>query len=124
LPAISSVAADGTYLIHTVIGDHTAAMQRETAPQLFALMHTTGITRALIDARAQQQQLPTLAAVELWDQFAPRIPRGAQFAVLVNWSLKGHPFMETVAVNRGVNVRYFNDYDQALAWLGVKADGQ
>jgi hypothetical protein len=32
--------------------------------------------------------------------------------------------METVAVNRGVNVRYFNDYDQALAWLGVKADGQ
>jgi hypothetical protein len=124
LPAIFSIAADGAYLIHTVIGDHPAAMQRETAPQLFALMHTTGITRALIDARAQQQRLPAFAAVELWDQFTPRLPRGAQFAVLVNWPLKGHPFMETVAVNRGVNVRYFNDYDQAVAWLQAVPRGQ
>jgi len=122
VPAISTVAEDRTHLIHTVIGNHTAAMQREAAPQLFALMHQTGIPKVLIDAWAQQEVLPTLDAIDLWEHFAPRVPRGAQFAVLVNWPLNGHPFTETVAVNRGISVRYFNDYDQALAWLGVKPD--
>lgn len=99
-------------------------MQREVAPELFALMENSGVRKILVDGRAQLAPMPTLDAYTIWDDFALQVPRGAQFAILVNWPLKDYPFTETVAVNRGVNVRYFNDYDQALAWLGVKPAGQ
>jgi hypothetical protein len=118
VPASFTIAPNDSHLVETVIGHHTVQMQREVARELFAHMRATGITKVLIDARAQQRPLSTLDSVEIWDEHAPLVPRGAKFAILVNWQLNGQPFMETVAINRMVNVRYFNDYDQAVAWLG------
>lgn len=120
MPATFIVSDDGTYLIETLIGHHTPEMQRETARELFALMESSGIRKVLVDARAQLAPMATLDAFTIWDDLAPQVPRGAQFAILVNWPLKGPVFAETVAINRGVSVRYFNDEPAAVAWLKVR----
>ncbi len=45
--------------------------------------------------------------------------QGAQTIALVySGDLSAHKFMETVAVNRGYNVRVFDDADEAREWLG------
>lgn len=122
MPAAFIVSDGGSYLIETVIGDHTPQMQREVAGELFALMESSGIRKVLVDGRAQLAPIPTLDAYTIWKDFAPQVPLGARFAVLVAWPLKDPVFAETVAVNRYVNLTYFDDYDQARAWLSVTAD--
>lgn len=117
MPATFTVSDDGTYLIETFIGDHTAEMFRVTAEKLLEQMQQTGILKVLVDARAQRAPLPTLDVYHLWEELAPRMPVGAKLAVLVTWEMKGITFGETLAVNRRVNVRNFTDQDAALAWL-------
>jgi hypothetical protein len=123
VPATFAVSQDGTYLIETFIGVQTAQMLYATGHELIEYLQTTGIRNVLVDARAQPAPLPTIDAHDLWDALAPRMPVGVKLAVLVTWEMKGYTFGETVAVNRRVNVRNFNEYDQALAWLGVNSDG-
>jgi len=117
VPATFAVSDDGIYLIETFTGDQTAEMFRATADELLKQMRQTGLVKVLVDSRAQQAPLPTIDAYNLWNELAPRMPRRTRMAVLVTWPLLGYTFGETVAVNRGVNVRNFNDYDAAVAWL-------
>lgn len=124
MPATITVSADGTYLLQTVIGVHTPQMQRTVMRELFAQMERTGLRKVLVDARVQQAPIPALDVYAIWEELAPQVPRGAKFAIFVNWELKGLAFSETVAVNRRVNIRFFNDEDRALAWLGVVRDGE
>src|SRR4051794_13433630 len=105
MPATFDIATDGTYILETVLGEHNAQMQREVARELFALIKTTGITKALVDARVQQAELSTRDAYDIWEELVLLVPRHAQFAILVRWSLKGRVFAETVAVNRRVHLR-------------------
>src|SRR5689334_19428709 len=98
-------------------------MQRESVAALIALMERTKITRVLLDARTQRAPLARLDAYTIWNEYAPLMPLGSRLAVVVSWDLKGPSFAETVAVNRGVNVRYFNDEDHAQAWLKAVRGG-
>lgn len=117
MPASFTVSDDARYLIERPIGHHTAAMQRELVTELLALLTTTGIRRVLVDGREQHTPLDTMEIYALWEEMAPRFPRDAKFAVVVGWHFAGPPFIEHVAINRGVHIRYFTDYDAALAWL-------
>jgi hypothetical protein len=117
MPATFMVSEDSSYVIGRVIGQHTGAMQRPVMDELFSLIVATGVRRALVDAREQQRPISTLEIYDLWEEMAPRIPRGVKFAVVVGWQISGRPFIEDVAVNRGVTIRYFNDMEQALRWL-------
>ena len=117
MPASFTVSDDGTYLLERVMGQHSAAMQRPVINELFSMIATTSVTRTLVDARQQHTPIGTMEVYRLWEELAPRVPRGAKFAVVVGWAITGRPFIETVAINRGVNIRYFNDMDEAVAWL-------
>ena len=117
MPATFSVSEDGSYLIQRVIGQQTLAMQRPIIEELLSQLRTTGLQRALIDAREQRSAPNIPDAYLLWDDLASRFPRTVKFAVVVGWPILGRPFIEDVAVNRWVNIRYFNAYDEALAWL-------
>jgi hypothetical protein len=117
MPASFTVSDDARYLMGRPIGQHTAAMQREVMTELLALITTTGIRRVLIDGREQHTPLGTMEISALWEEMAPRFPRDAKFAVVVGWQFAGPPFIENVAINRGVNIRYFTEYDDAVAWL-------
>jgi len=117
MSASITLSDDGNYLILQLIGFHTPAMQRPLATELFSMMATTGIRRALIDGREQHRRMETLEGHQFWEEMAARVPRGAKLAAVVGWQIAGPPFIENVAINRGVTIRYFNDIDQALGWL-------
>ena len=74
----------------------------------------TGIRRALVDVRQQKAAGPT---VELFE-FGQNLPSGVVFAVLSDPRSDDHKFVETVALNRGKNVRlFFGPEEEAIAWL-------
>jgi hypothetical protein len=78
----------------------------------------TGIRRALVDVRNQRITGP---AMELFD-FGEDIPLGMVFAVLSDPHSDDHRFVETVALNRGKNVRlFFGPEEEAIGWLMTEA---
>jgi hypothetical protein len=78
------------------------------------LSEETGIRRALVDVRQQQAAGPVM---ELF-QFGDDIPAGMVFAVLSEPHRDDHKFVETVALNRGKNVRlFFGSEEEAIEWL-------
>lgn len=82
------------------------------------LSEETGIRRALVDVRKQQAAGPV---VELFE-FAHSIPSGMAFAVLSDPHYSDHKFVETVALNRGKNVRlFFGSEEEAIEWLMTSA---
>jgi hypothetical protein len=81
------------------------------------LAEETGFRRALVDVRSQGAAGSQLELFE----FARHIPAGMAFAVL-SAPLRGdHQFVETVALNRGRNVRlFFGAEDEAIEWLTTR----
>ena len=78
----------------------------------------TGIRRALIDVRRQRA---AGEMVELFE-FGEHIPSGVVCAVLGDARSEDQKFVETVAVNRGKNVRlFFGPEEEAVAWLMTSA---
>ena len=78
------------------------------------LFEETGIRRALVDVRQQQAAGPM---AELFE-FGSSLPSGMVFAVLSAANRDDHEFVETVALNRGRNVRlFFGPEQEAIEWL-------
>ena len=77
------------------------------------LAKDTGIRRVLIDVRHQAIKATTVTLFE----FASHLPRSMAFAVLCETQLETHHFIENVATNRGITVRDFDSYQNAIAWL-------
>lgn len=116
------VSQDGTYIVARTIGEHTAASALADTQTLVELFKTTGIMKVLIDGRAQKHVLSTLPAFHFAESLEPLGLSRYQFAVVVEADLKEAWFAETTLINRGIRARFFNDYDQALAWLKVTRD--
>ncbi|HET9218813.1 MAG TPA: hypothetical protein VFR18_17645 [Terriglobia bacterium] len=82
------------------------------------LSDETGIRRALVDLRKQQVAGPVMELFE----FGHNIPSGMVFAVLGDPHSHDHKFVETVALNRGKNVRlFFGSEEEAIEWLMTAA---
>ena len=77
----------------------------------------TGIKKVLIDT-TEQTQMPT--TIEL-HEFALKLSKQARMlkhAIVVSpRSHEDNYFVETVSVNRGVNMKIFDSVGDALAWL-------
>jgi len=86
----------------------------EARATFLRLSEETGIRRALVDVREQRAAGPTMELFE----FGENIPSGMVFAVLSNPHRDDHGFVETVALNRGKNVRlFFGPEQDAIEWL-------
>ena len=87
---------------------------KEAQAAFLRLSEETGIHRALVDVRDQTASAPPLDLFE----FGHGIPTGAAFAVLSGPRRGDHEFVETVALNRGKNVRlFFGAEKEAIEWL-------
>ena len=91
---------------------------REAQAAFLRLSKETGIRRALVDVRNQKAAGPEIDLFE----FGRDIPSGMMFAVLSNPHRGDHKFVETVALNRGKNVRlFFGSEKEAIEWLTTQA---
>jgi hypothetical protein len=87
---------------------------REAQAAFLRLSKETGIRRALVDVRKQKAAGLKLELFE----FGRDIPSGMVFAVLSDPHRGDHEFVETVALNRGKNVRLFFGLEkEAIEWL-------
>jgi hypothetical protein len=94
--------------------DATLADWKEAQVIFGRLSVETGINRALVDIRKQKDDGLRLELFE----FGRNIPSGMAFAVLSARGREGHEFVETVALNRGKNVRlFFGPEEEAIEWL-------
>jgi len=91
---------------------------KEAQAAFLRLSEETGIHRALVDVRDQTAAGPPLDLFE----FGHNIPSSAAFAVLSGSRRGDHEFVETVALNRGKNVRlFFGSEKEAIEWLIAQA---
>jgi len=94
--------------------DATLGDWKEAQEVFLRLSQESGIRRALVDIREQQGAGPPLELFE----FGSQIPSGMAFAVLSVHGRGDHGFVETVAINRGKNVRlFFGSEEEAIEWL-------
>jgi len=94
--------------------DATLADWKEAQAVFLRLVEETGIGLALVDVRKQGDGGPKLDLFE----FGANLPSGMAFAVLSARGREDHRFVETVALNRGKNVRlFFGPEEEAIAWL-------
>jgi hypothetical protein len=78
------------------------------------LSEETAVRRALVDIRKQPVAGPVMELFE----FGHSIPSGMAFAVLSDPHSSDHEFVQTVALNRGKNVRlFFGSEEEAIEWL-------
>ena len=91
---------------------------KEAQAAFLRLAKETGIHRALVDIRNQAAAGPPLDLFV----FGNNIPSRAAFAVLSAPHRSEHEFVETVALNRGKNVRlFFGSENEAIEWLVAQA---
>jgi hypothetical protein len=103
----------------------TASVYSSPSQEVFTRVtdaaRNAGVSKILYDVRSATVQLST---VDRFDH-ASRIPelfRGFKVAFVVNKSLRDpNLFGQTVAVNRGGNIRVVETLAEAYEWLGVES---
>ncbi len=117
MPTTLRMSDDSTYILATITETFTLPLARALLDDLVRMLASTGATKVLVDARQQAAPLEMMEAYEIGHGLTQKPLRAITFAVVIPVPLTEYHFLETVAVNRGVNIRYFDDYDRALAWL-------
>lgn len=117
MPITHAISEDQTCLLITIVGQFTMPIAETLISDLLPVATTAGLSKVLVDARAQIPQLDILSAHELGLVLAQPELRGFSIAIVVPDPLDQPHHLEIVAQNRGRNVRYFNDMGQAQDWL-------
>jgi hypothetical protein len=117
MPSTLTLSDDGTLIAVHVTGELTFPIVRQLMTDTIAMTQTTGAHNVLVDARDNTGPATTMEEYDLGTLLAEHRHLGLRFALVVNDDLPVHYFFETVAVNRGMSVRYFKEYEKALAWL-------
>lgn len=81
----------------------------------------TDTKKVLVDARKAEGSFSTMERFDYGIMLAKHFTN-LQVAIVVHESLRDPKlFGETVAVNRGANVRVFTNLDGARSWLGIES---
>ena len=114
------------YLRATVTGAHNPQNALRFLTEAFAACVKTGHAALLLDFRLTG---PSLDTSSIFDVVAQRTAIAAKLRKIAYVDHSGHgrdpgkmKFAETVALNRGVNVRLFHELDDAQRWLSEKSE--
>lgn len=120
------VEKDG-YVVAVLKGVRTPEALLAAAARTTAFCIERQIPRVLIDLKGMSGSLDTL---ETFDVAGHELPRQEAVRRVLRSVILDHPenverlrFFETVAVNRGLNVRVLADEDQAIEWLLADTNG-
>ena len=121
MPSTLTFSDDGTVITALVSGDVTLEISLQILSDIIRLVHSSGVRKVLVDVRG------ITAPLQTWDlhQFGISIGEHRRehmtYAVVGSGDLSAHRFVETVAINRGAEIRVFDDPDVALAWLRARS---
>jgi len=116
------------YLLVRVTGDFSLTEANDTVVKVFEALIEHGVRKVLVDCRDLHGEPTTLerfvhatfAAHEMKQFSEAGLSRGTRFGYVGKEPLidKSH-FGETVAVNRGINVKISLDLNETLRWLEI-----
>jgi hypothetical protein len=121
MPVFAHLSDDGTYIVVDITGGLTTSLAQWALPEVVSLIQTTHIDKLLIDARERSLEFSYIDRYEIGELMAiePAF-RQVYFAVVVRDALAE----ASLGRQRGADIRYFNDYSQAVAWLQTVSRGQ
>lgn len=109
------------YVIATLWGTRTPEAIIDATPKVVQYCRERSIFRILVDVREMAGRLDTL---ETYDVAGRQLPSQAGVRQLIQTALldltdnlERIHFFETVATNRGMMFKVFDDRDEALRWL-------
>jgi hypothetical protein len=113
-----------TYLYAKVVGPRTAENALRFLEETYAACVKSGRSTTLLD---MQFSGPSLDTVSIYDVLLERVAHGRKLRKIAYIEAPGHDpampyFAETVAMNRGVNVRLFQNVAAAEEWLSDESD--
>ena len=86
-----------------------------------AIAHKIEIYRFLVDLSKATPKMGTMDIFRICSSYPEVFPPQAKIAHLVspltNRPMEDRQFASDVALNRGSNIRFFDDFDEAVAWL-------
>ncbi|MCP4296394.1 MAG: hypothetical protein GY786_12370 [Proteobacteria bacterium] len=98
-------------------GDVTAEDLRATLASALRIHQERGLTRGFVD-ETKVTSYPSTFSIHDFGLQAAELLRGIKVAIAAHPGIITDPgFFETVARNRGANLRVFDSPDAALAWL-------
>jgi len=113
-----SIVDKGPYLLVEFFGEFSAAAGKQCVDSMVAACEQHGRARVLLDCRRMTGNMPITARFEVAEYGASKRDRLRRFALLGREDMVlPDNFVENVAVNRGMNMKIFTDFDQAEAWL-------
>ena len=112
------------------MGQFSLVEANKLAPHLFEIIADKGIDRVLVDCSSLAGSITMMEQYQHAVYFAESLLanktiRGIRFAYVATGAFADlEKFGETVAVNRGVNVRTFKDAEGAIQWLQKDSVGK
>ncbi len=95
------------------LDDHQLVRERAAA-----LLKEQGWNRLLVDARSIDAEMSLTEDYQFTESHRNNLPVTIHLAVIHRpQETERFRFIETVAVNRGQNMKIFTDADEAVAWL-------
>lgn len=96
----------------------TAQGVMQAIPHIAEAMAETGCHKVLVDFTTAEGPVSLMERLEMAEVLAATTPRTMKLAAVVTrQQLDPQRFGETIARNKGVNMRVFLDRDRALRWL-------
>ena len=119
MPIAYQIQDEGVFLRVKAVGTCDNLEQlKEYVLAIHQAATSAGLTRALVDERELRYRLSTIDSFESGSFVAEMAPLGAKIAVTCNLEGKADTrFWETVAVNRGAEVKIFDDIESAEEWI-------
>lgn len=114
------------YLHFTVEGDNTADTVRGYLNEIAQVCARQGCARVLIEENLRGPSFSMSDVYAVVAEAARKVPPTLRKIAFVDVNpthrVENMQFAETVAVNRGVNVRRFATVEEAVDWLGTDGD--
>lgn len=122
MPVNLKVIHTKDFIKTTVSGTLDFAVSKQALLDILSLIRQPGEYDVLVDTRETESLLSITNLYELGEALAGHpILRQSRICILVpTKDIDQAGFFETVAVNRGVQIRAFTGFEQAITWLVMR----
>lgn len=120
MPYELTVDHEEDYIRITVIGELSIEDIEGIIEKTLVIRQKHGIKQILSDHRSVTALPSIINLYKLGETLANELFYGVRLAVIGGALHESEKFTETVAANRGVNVRIFKEEQAARKWLGIE----